>query len=653
MNFNLALFLLSAAPSLASGALRGNERKLFISQDNTFTETLGQCIGATCGMWGDPHVVTCDGLKYDCQGIGIFTLMKNDMLNIQANFVNVGAAEEGLVAGWGLTKGASLTNDVVIEFKNTTNVNNTVPHIQLGFGELKIPEPPSEKDCKQWKTFTGVNMVGQGRSVENLQSCRQRCDDTTGCLAFSYWADGGCHLNDSGQTEVASNPNWSRAVVGYMTNDCGLPVDAADIPALEDADESAKHGTIGPNCPLLMYVGGVLQDLSMVSANDQTYLLGAEGDDYSVYKDNSIVKVQYKVNEMEFTEVHLSQKGAGPGELWSCHWDFYVCLPASTAGNPVATNSVGLMGSVNGNSGDDWMTADGTIIANINTSHEDAFDYCVTNWCVSQVDNIMVPHEGLTFEDHKCENQNYTDWRDESCEMTEVDIIDACKDEPNMLRYPCEVECCFGGCAEFKERTEEEICDLLPQLLKEDDDVAIQYNVPVHNDCTGDDFEKTGNDVCDGADIVTLLKSTGDIGLEAGSQPIIYGITANQAPQDNDAGLTVRFKVNNPFGNAADVYVKHEKSVFTTFEDTVCDATMNVDAGCDMEAVDVEVACHHYPNITPFALVQVYFANSGAGANSGAKVDKCCTTPEEEYDDVVMYTFEIQCECPEGSAASA
>lgn len=666
MNFNLALFLLSAAPSLASGALRGNERKLYQSTDSSFTETLGQCVGATCGMWGDPHVVTCDGLKYDCQGIGIFTLMDNDLMNIQANFVDVGAHEAELVAGWGLIKGASLTGDVVIDFKNITDLNsdsnsnsdvvpNPVPHIQLGFGEVKVAEPPSEKDCKQWRTFEGVNMAGQGRSVENLQSCRQRCEDTPGCLAFSYWADGGCHLNDANQVETDSNPGWSRAVVGYLDNECGTPVVPEDIPALEDEEESAKHGTIGPSCPLLMYVDGELQDLSAVGAYDHTYLLGAEGDDYSVYKAGSLVKVQYKVSETEFAEVHLSQKGAGPGELWSCHWDFFVCLPAVTENTAVALNSVGLLGSVNGISGDDWMTSDGTVIDTINTSHEDAFNYCVENWCVSQLDNIMVPHAGHTFEDHKCEEQPYVEWDvdNEECIMSAIDIINACSDEPKMLIYPCEVECCFGGCAELKERTEEEICDLLPQLLKEDDDDAIQYKVPVHNDCTGNDFEKTGNDVCDGADIVTLLKSTGDIGLEAGSQPIIYGITANQAPQDNDAGLTVRFKVNNPFGNAADVYVKHEKSVFTTFEDTVCDATMDVDAGCDMAAVDVEVACHHYPNITPFALVQVYFANSGAGANSGAKVDKCCTTPEEEYDDVVMYTFEIQCECPEGSAASA
>ena len=129
MNFNLALFLLTA-PSLASGALRGENRALKVDAIAGFGETLGMCTGATCGMWGDPHIVTCDGLTFDCQGIGIFTLMKNDMFNIQANFVGVGTQEQAKVARWGLTMGASITNDVVIVFVSVGIVIlSTLPRI--------------------------------------------------------------------------------------------------------------------------------------------------------------------------------------------------------------------------------------------------------------------------------------------------------------------------------------------------------------------------------------------------------------------------------------------------------------------------------------------------------------------------------------------
>jgi len=139
--------------------------------------------------------------------------MKNDMFNIQANFVGVGTQEQAKVARWGLTMGASITNDVVIDFKNTIN-GEPVPMIQLGFGEIDVPAPPSENGCESMMTFSPTYMPGQSRSVENLTSCRARCALVDGCTAFSYWADGGCHLNDGNQEKIASNPSWSRAVVG-------------------------------------------------------------------------------------------------------------------------------------------------------------------------------------------------------------------------------------------------------------------------------------------------------------------------------------------------------------------------------------------------------------------------------------------------------
>jgi len=58
-----------------------------IPQFASFNEVLGKCVGAVCGIWGDPHIITCDDLHYDCQAVGLFTVMKNHMFNIQGNFV--------------------------------------------------------------------------------------------------------------------------------------------------------------------------------------------------------------------------------------------------------------------------------------------------------------------------------------------------------------------------------------------------------------------------------------------------------------------------------------------------------------------------------------------------------------------------------------
>ena len=124
----LATFVVNAENAVPTNSLRGQHEL----QTNGFHEHLGRCNGAVCGMWGDPHMVTCDGLAYDCQGIGLFTLMENHMFNIQGNFVDVGAREHVLVEGWGLTHGASITNDIMIEYKAYPDV----PVMQVGFGDL-------------------------------------------------------------------------------------------------------------------------------------------------------------------------------------------------------------------------------------------------------------------------------------------------------------------------------------------------------------------------------------------------------------------------------------------------------------------------------------------------------------------------------------
>ena len=114
---NFGLFFLALPALLLQGVqveaqLRGDsvsnvDRKLTTTATATAThgydETLGKCNGAKCGLYGDPHMITCDGRAYDCQGLGLFTLMKNHMYNIQANFVDVSAHEHDLVKGWGWT----------------------------------------------------------------------------------------------------------------------------------------------------------------------------------------------------------------------------------------------------------------------------------------------------------------------------------------------------------------------------------------------------------------------------------------------------------------------------------------------------------------------------------------------------------------------
>lgn len=82
------------------------------------------------------------------------------------------------------------------------------------------PEPSSEAFCfESGKRWEPKNMDGQGRTSEQSQlKCQVRCATTPNCRHFSYWPDGGCHLQDGNATQenedrVVSGPNTCQATV--------------------------------------------------------------------------------------------------------------------------------------------------------------------------------------------------------------------------------------------------------------------------------------------------------------------------------------------------------------------------------------------------------------------------------------------------------
>merc|ERR1712176_1037853 len=151
--------------------------------------------------------------------------------------------------------------------------------------------------------------------------------------------------------------------------------------------------------------------------------------------------------------------------------------------------------------------------------------------------------------------------------------------------------------------------------------------------------------------IVTLLKSSADI---PEGEPIIYDILLNSAG-DGSSASTVSFKVDNPFTNHTDIFVKHVKKVGEFAMDPTCES-MPYTADCEHEAPLIEVGCHEYEGVDPFALVNIYFASNSdslvmdIGSGGDVDIDKCCKPPAE-YETgygVVEYTFEISCVCPDG-----
>lgn len=288
--------------------------------------------------------------------------------------------------------------------------------------------------------------------------------------------------------------------------------------------------------------------------------------------------------------------------------------------------------------------------------HANAYNYCVNNWCVSQLDNKMAFSGDKTYEDYKCKEENYTEWDDDiennlDCVLEIWKIIKACENEEPLDRFACELDCCKGGCFEISD-TLDEIHTLRDD--ESDDDVRTD-DVPVHDQCDDDVFSNTGESVCGGGNVVHLLKSSGELSLPE-TATVFYGLEMNVEPHDTMAGKSIRFRVNNFLEEAADIYVKHTKSVLNDFMDPVCDPMRNTAGGCHTGAQEIEVACHNYEGVPAFAIVQVYVQARGI-ASSDTQVDKCCAGEGDERDaiagddaGVAVFTFEIACDCPTDNA---
>lgn len=327
----------------------------------TFNEQIDKCTGAICGVWGDPHIVTCDDLHYDCQAVGLFTVMKNHMFNVEANFVNIETP-------WG---SASITNDLAIDFIKDSP--NNVPTMQWSF-------PLFEK------------------------------------------------LDDS-------NPIYPE-----------------------------EHRMIGA-CPVLFYVDGQLQDISNVGPNG--YIYGDENADHSVKLEGyNQINVQHMVGldgagEKYYSNSIIWVEGGGPFTEWSCILTYFLCLPQEEQ-LEFAQSSIGLLGTPNGKTSDDWMQPDGmTLAIPDHDRHSASFQYCVDNWCVAQEDSIMVYEDGATYEDYMCDGGSYEEFDVNDCQNPQ-DILDACADSPQPIA--CQMEKCIGN-----PDVEDEI-DIITNITKHGDD---------------------------------------------------------------------------------------------------------------------------------------------------------------------------------------
>lgn len=260
----------------------------------TYNEKLGTCNGNVCTMWGDPHVVSCDGKKWDCQAAGLFVIMRNFMYEIQGHFTQ-------MKTPFGTS--ASITDAVVIDFKPVS----TIPKIQFMYPKFVTP----------------------------------------------------------GETY------------------------------------DPKRMWLG-SCPVLFYVDDVLINVSNVTASGHV-LLDRPGLRVVHGGSNKVLLTFSLPNSTNTSVIEVRSGGDGPFNKWGCIFDVLVCLPSQHEKEFIA-NSGGLLGTPDGNIKNEWIARNGTIIPYGDSKK--AFDFCVSNWCVTQTENIM----GVKpFSELKCPTQTFVE----------------------------------------------------------------------------------------------------------------------------------------------------------------------------------------------------------------------------------------------------
>lgn len=208
MKLDLSFLLVLMVPAVAMADMDQFDSELFDSNldldhagrglidwgVDSYQESLGQCRGATCGLWGDPHVVTCDGLAYDCQGHGLFTIMKNHMYNIQGKFGDTGTASMRMFEARNSEWRPTITNDVMIEYLDSPVPDNKYPIFQFSFGNITEYDGQiiSEQGCNAYHHFDPMGMVSM-RGTKPMRAgsvahCRRLCQQKPGCKQFSFWA---------------------------------------------------------------------------------------------------------------------------------------------------------------------------------------------------------------------------------------------------------------------------------------------------------------------------------------------------------------------------------------------------------------------------------------------------------------------------------
>lgn len=222
-------------------------------------------------------------------------------------------------------------------------------------------------------------------------------------------------LQINGRLEQAK-PEWQLPAV---TTGIAIKGKTDDQPKIQlslttaesKTDTLYTHG--GHPCHVALYIDDVKQ---------QTIFHDSGNDGASVQKNGKKVTVHYPGLLNVEISVHFFGR---------CHfWMDASLLDCDADGDTV----IGLLGSPNGDTEDDWMQQDGTVkeIPEGASAHffKPAFDYVKANWIITDADDsIFSNEEGESFESFSVDDEPYDPEFEEMINNADADIVAICGDD--------------------------------------------------------------------------------------------------------------------------------------------------------------------------------------------------------------------------------
>ena len=183
-------------------------------------------------------------------------------------------------------------------------------------------------------------------------------------------------------TELHDAP-VSRILAVAISEEAETPVIQLSFPE----NPSVETGKVGV-CPLDLYVDGIRRNVLSGSGQDHAV---------EVTVSNGRVDVLYESSGAVVSVDVMASSAYG------CYLNVFVGLPDA---NPSLSNIIGLMGTPNNETGDDWMNPDGNTLQLPSSQggflHEPAHAYCTENWCLrSEQESLFTYEDGFALDDYE------------------------------------------------------------------------------------------------------------------------------------------------------------------------------------------------------------------------------------------------------------